>query len=416
MKKGEVTAFLSLIFILLLSTLGGIVESASIQLSKNQRRGDVDIAMESVFAEYQRNLLEKYDVFALEGTYETGEFSEENLIERLKFYGVKNAEQDIEAIQFLTDDSGRAFREQVIAYMKQKTGVSLVEEISNLSEKWKEPEKVESPLGGVEEKLPEENNPIADMAQIEKTGLLNYIVKNQSEISKKYIQRNSLPSQRALRKGRGMFKVRNDTSDALSKIYFGEYMLEKFAAADKPNETGKLSYELEYIIGGKASDRENLETVVRRLTAVRFGPNYSYMQQDEAKKTKAGALALLLSSIIAMPEAKEPIEQAILMAWAFKESMLDVRKLLEGGKVPLEKQKEDSEAGLSYREYLRMLLFLKSREDCTMRSLDVVEMNMQTAKGEFFRLDNCISKLKVRSVCQLRRGISYEFNTMYGYQ
>lgn len=193
-------------------------------------------------------------------------------------------------------------------------------------------------------------------------------------------------------------------------------MLEKFSGADKPNEEGKLSYELEYVLGGNASDRENLEAVVRKLTALRFAPNYGYMLQDEKKKAEAGALAFVLSAIIVMPELKEPIQQAILMAWAFKESMLDVRALLAGEKIALVKRREDSEDGLSYREYLRMLLFLKSTEDCTMRSLDVIEMNMRTKKGDFFRVDDCVSKLKMRSICHLRRGISYEFSTMYGYQ
>lgn len=52
MKKGEITAFLSLIFVLLLSFIGAIIESASIQISKSYARGNVDQAIHSVFAEY----------------------------------------------------------------------------------------------------------------------------------------------------------------------------------------------------------------------------------------------------------------------------------------------------------------------------------------------------------------------------
>lgn len=93
MKKGEVTAFLSLIFLLLLTVTASVVESASIQVMKNRRRGDMDRALESVFAEYQREMLEEFDVFSLEGTYGTGEFNEENVIKRLEFYGMRDAEQ-----------------------------------------------------------------------------------------------------------------------------------------------------------------------------------------------------------------------------------------------------------------------------------------------------------------------------------
>ena len=70
-KKGEVTAYLSLIFILFISFVGGIMESASVQMAKNYRRADMNRAMESVFAEYQKELLDEYEIFALEATYET---------------------------------------------------------------------------------------------------------------------------------------------------------------------------------------------------------------------------------------------------------------------------------------------------------------------------------------------------------
>ena len=50
-KKGEVTAYLSLIFILFISFVGGIMESASVQMAKNYRRADMNRAMDSVFAD-----------------------------------------------------------------------------------------------------------------------------------------------------------------------------------------------------------------------------------------------------------------------------------------------------------------------------------------------------------------------------
>ena len=79
--RGEVTAYLSLIFILLITFIGGIMESASIQLAKNYRRADTNRAMESVFAEYQKELLDEYDLFALDGSYETGSYGEQNIQE-----------------------------------------------------------------------------------------------------------------------------------------------------------------------------------------------------------------------------------------------------------------------------------------------------------------------------------------------
>ena len=52
MVKGEITVFLSLVFLLLLTLVGALLESASIQLAKNEKRADAGRAVESAFAEY----------------------------------------------------------------------------------------------------------------------------------------------------------------------------------------------------------------------------------------------------------------------------------------------------------------------------------------------------------------------------
>ena len=54
MKKGEITAFLSLIFVLMISFVTAILESAFVQAEKNQARLDMDRAVYSVFGEYQK--------------------------------------------------------------------------------------------------------------------------------------------------------------------------------------------------------------------------------------------------------------------------------------------------------------------------------------------------------------------------
>ena len=101
-----------------------MIESASIQNAKNYSRADMNRAMESVFAEYQKELLEDYDIFALEGSYETGHYSEDLLKRRLGYYGAGSLEHKVRAIEFLTDQGGRAFYRQAAAYMEHKYGLS----------------------------------------------------------------------------------------------------------------------------------------------------------------------------------------------------------------------------------------------------------------------------------------------------
>lgn len=451
MKKGEVTALLSILVLLFLSLTATIIESASVQITKNKRRADVYRATESVFAEYQKDLLKEYGVFALDGTYESGVFTEKNLLERLEFYGAGKGTYGIEKIQLLSDDFGKAFREQVLMYMRQKSGIENVEEVAETTTEWerqeenqeKYKEEGEKVTGSLEEslmeakqELPVENNPLGIFSEIKTKGMLCMVLPKKMNISEKEVVLNELPSHRKLRKGRGVFQTRKEKSQTMSKLYFTSYLLEKFSAADNPDEKKKLSYELEYIISGKESDRENLSTVVTKLVGLRFPVNYGFLLSDTIKKAEAETMATALAGVVALPALIGVMKQAILLAWAFGESIIDVRSLLAGEKIALMKNQENwklqlsvllkmgkedidvqkSENGLSYREYLRMLLFLQKEEECTMRSLDVIEMNIRQKKGKFFRVDSCVSKLEIRSICKIREKITYRFSTLYGYQ
>ena len=51
---------------------------------------------------------------------------------------------------------------------------------------------------------------------------------------------------------------------------------------------------------------------------------------------------------------------------------------------------KDMESGLAYREYLRMLLFLKSQDEVGMRTLDMVEQNLKIRYGQTFFSGRCL--------------------------
>ncbi|MCB6567350.1 DUF5702 domain-containing protein, partial [Desulfovibrio desulfuricans] len=75
-----------------------------------------------------------------------------------------------------------------------------------------------------------------------------------------------------------------------------------------------LAYELEYLLEGKANDSENLESVVKKLLLLRFGPNYGYLCTDTAKKAEAETLAAGLCTLLTVPGVTEIVKQAILLA------------------------------------------------------------------------------------------------------
>lgn len=445
--------YLSLVFILLLMLVGGVMESASIQTAKNYRRADMNRAIESVFAEYQKELLDSYDIFALEGSYESGNYSEELVQDRLKFYGVENTEQSLERIQFLSDDGAKGFVEQAVCYMEHKYGLDYLKDKISMTGIWKSQEE-QSEKYSKEEKdqantlgelidsgegtLPEEGNPISHVSSLKKESVLELVMPKEKSVSEKSVDLSGTLAFRKNNQGYGDFSDVAGETGTVSELLLGEYILEHFQTAVEEPEGGGLDYELEYILGGKGSDRENLEAVVKKLLLLRFVPNYVYLQGSAEKKAEAEALALTLCSLLTVPGITEAAVQGILFAWAYGESLVDIRSLLAGNKVPLVKSDEsfqlslaglltigetedlndgrDDTDGLSYREYLRMLLFLEKKESVALRALDLIEMDLVKKQGlSFFRADQCICRMEVKSTCHFRRGITYEFLTYFGY-
>lgn len=453
MEKGEVTAYLSLIFILLISFVGGIMEAASVQMAKNYRRADMNRAIESVFAEYQKELLEEYGIFALEGSYESGSYSEETIKNRLDFYGAQGIRQSVSRIEFLTDHGAEAFCGQVEAYMKHKYGLNLLQDKIGMTDVWKQQEeqakdcekdeiKQQKELSGLlqenEGRLPAEENPIEHVEQLKKSSLLDLIMPKDKPVSQKTINLGNTLSFRELNCGYGDFSDVAEEGGTLTSLILGEYLLEQFSNGAGEPGAGALDYQLEYILAGKGSDRENLEAVAGKLILLRFVPNYMHLQGSSTKKAEAEALALTLCSLLAVPAITEAAAQVILLAWAYGESLMDMRSLLRGNKVPLVKTDDswqlslsglmklgqegdlndgkDTQGGLPYKEYLRILLFLEKKETTAMRALDMIEQNLRTEHGlAFFKADQCISKIEVKSTCNLRRGIVYQFATYFGY-
>lgn len=418
MVKGEITVFLSLVFLLLLTLVGALLESASIQLAKNERRADAGRAVESAFAEYQKDLLERYGIFAIEGSYESGTMSEENILNRLSFYGAENIETEIAAIRYLTDQNGKEFLRQAVEYEKMKTGAAQMLE----SEK---------------EELPAENNPLADIVDIQAQALLNLVSPEGFTLSSKAVKSEETVSNRKLRQGYGTMKEKDN--GAGDTIFFNLYLIDKFGNAANKKKNTVLDYEMEYLLGGKASDKDNLEYVIGRIRILRFAVNYGYLLTDKDMQMEVDTLATTLSAVFLSPEIGPVIKHALLLAWAYGESLTDVKTLLAGKKVPAVKSKEswnltldgllelaknrsipegkETEEGNSYEQYLQMMLVLKSKEELSMRALDLVEMNLRSGMEKtFFRADACVSGADFDMTCYLRRGIRYQYHILYQYQ
>ena len=198
---------------------------------------------------------------------------------------------------------------------------------------------------------------------------------------------------------------RKKVNSPIEKISIIRYANKVFSSyTNEQNRTTK--YGLEYLIGGKTSDVANLKVVVRRLLLIREGINLAYLETDVQKSQEALTLALGVTSAVGNPELAEPVKHAILAAWAYAESVSDVRILLDGGHVSLRKTEaqwrtslehvgdclnasadETSREGLGYESYLQILLWTVSEEKITMRAMNLIEKNLDV------RMDNMVSRM-----------------------
>ncbi len=455
-SKAEITVFLSLVMVLFFAFVGAMVESSSIQISKYYKRGDVDVAMNSVFAEYQSSLLEEYGVFTLDASYESGIYEESKVLERIEFYGVTDSELNINRIQLLSDNDGAAFYQQMSYYIKNKYGLDSLQEFTSNTEIWEnqiesgESFEVESQDVTIEESQSgdEAEGQILEILDMNPSYILELVIPEGMSLSEQSITLHSVASQRSLNTGYGTFVADEDNSITKGFV-IGEYALEKFQDASSTNTVGAesvvqvekpLLYEVEYLLKGQGSDRENLQGVVYDLFLIRGAANYICLMQSATKQAEIKSLGLVLATLATQPELEPAFSQAITVAWACGEGVMDIRNLLSGGKVTLIKSETDwqlslanlltlgisnnhtevtdeLESGLSYQDYLRMMLYLENQEDVTMRMLDLIELNLNATDSDGnFKVDACVNKIGITCKSTVVGGFTYEFPVYCEYQ
>ncbi len=450
MKKGEITAFLSLVFVLILAFVTSILNSAVIQTTKSIKRQDVDRALFSLFGEYDPILFEQYDLFAVD-TGTTGDETSSQILGRLHYYGSSDIKHEISGIQFLTDQMGAAFKEQAIQYMAYTYGLSTVTDLVGMTKEW---EKVEIASNEIKDQNAEFDQGLSEITsqesgkeqfefvhEMQKLPLLSTVLPKNFECSAKTVEQEGTFSMRKQNVGKGEFYIRSDSSSLQSNLLFKEYLLKKFTnALSSKEETAikQLSYEVEYLIGGKNNDKDNLEVVLRKIAWLRTGANYIFLMNDPKKKAEAEAMAAVLAVLIFFPEGIQLITQILLITWAFAEGVQDLKELMRGNKIPLikkegqwqvsldavihkqtlqnESQSTQQQGGLAYKDYLRILLFLKKADTLTMKALDRIEGNLrQNHEKPDLCIDSYMTKIRLKNQAIIHPGIHYEFPAYFGY-
>lgn len=479
MKHGSITVYLSMSLLLAIGLIVTVLESARIQGLKAQMIMGAESALDSVFAEYDKTMFEKYGITLFDGgtdgiqiketmlDYFSQEYSgtANEIFAGFTWYPLTAEDVYPQKIIRAVDAKGSIFAHLVTEFMKYNAVGDQAERIleqlnilekgedarndaedakeeairtdwgmqgeTNVSRKTDIPVKhmaqvilenteIEDNTGEEENKFDQEryekeweDSMVSDVEEIKAGGFLKLVLPRGSALSGEAIETEDLPSGQ-IPEGEPL-TFQNGLDDLGREVLYNVYLTEYFPSFVTEEKRNGPQYELEYILFGKDSDEANLKAAVNRLLLIREGLNILHILQSPEKMEAVLAMATAIMGWTLIPAIVTLTQAALVGAWAYGESIMDVRTLLGGGKISLIKNQEEwnlslqgvadllkgtiaegkeGENGLTYTDYLMLLLFLEDKEEKYYRTMDMVQVNMRKTNPDFL-MRECIFGVQV---------------------
>ncbi len=439
-SSGSITIFLTLTLTLILSMLFSTIESARRFAMTSYLEGISRISMDSMFASYCSQLWEDYHVFSLIT-------SEPEFRGNLESYIKKNSNNsflsatlsDIKINDFsnISGKNGEHFINQVLSYMRYmevsyiadyffaESGVEYdASGLVALADGDLSSETFDSlNFGNLYDMVTSSNEALIDesytldfslsdsfslealknITHIFDDTLLYYVVEDTNDLSFATIEIEGYPSSSIDISSEEMLS----SYEFYERFLFCEYLLNHFSTYTTETKDIPLKYQTEYLLCGLPSDDDNLLCAVKKLVLLRFGFNVLHILSD---KEKTNILSGISKTVTAIPALPLIIQLLLTCLWALSESVIDVRDLLSGKNVPLFKSADDwslsldniltfdyytesantDNDGLSYNNYLEMLIINENIHSLAIRALDLIQLDISTNINDTFLISNCI--------------------------
>lgn len=387
------TVYLSLIFGIVLSLLFVFVEGAAIGAVRAQAELVADLGLDSVFAEYNREILNQYELFFVDSSYGSVNGGTGMVEKRLSDYmsynmtpdkgimmlfehnllRLENPYLEIAEVSYASDDACMVWKAQAVNYMKAVYGGDLIAGVQEHIDTVKSNGLTERDVAGeiAEQKLAFEEA-LKDKGIVEfgaesgegysyqkvsgvfdkvvGGGILALALPGGYAVSGAVMDAGPYFSARkkggAVNRGIGLHEGIDRPDGIADELIYGEYLMKKCGNYMKPKDTGLLKYQIEYILYGFNSDAGNLRRNAELLFALRSAANLTSIYADSAKQSQAEMIATIVCALLLSPELTDLMKAIILGVWALMETVSDMRQLLEGGRVPLIKGSADWNTGI----------------------------------------------------------------------
>lgn len=452
-QKGSITLFSAIALLLISATIFTLLEGVRFSELNHLASLQTEVVMDAVLSNYNNDLWENYHLLG------TDRATAENIIYEISngkssglgtnLLRLKREDASMVSYTLLTDGNGAVFVNTVSAYMRNNLLYEVIREIYSQYESVKsvidtnqvDGSNIENALEKIEENESEEANSVGtsdtedenrelmvrsileSAKQWIEMELLELVLEDTQNLSDKEVAFENSVLERVLDEGM------NYTQEEISwedRILFQQYLCTYMSHFREVKEDRELDYEVENLLEAKNNDLQNLEGIISKLLVIRAAANYLHLISNAQKQAKAEAMATLLAGASLNPVFISAVKTGLLTAWALAESILDVRALLAGKKVPLIKSEEywttnfeeiteimnefvvakECSWGLGYENYLGILLLLKEEEDVAMRALQLQELTIRKQRiDDSFRIDTLMTRIGVN--------IEYSYNPVF---
>ena len=256
---------------------------------------------------------------------------------------------------------------------------------------------------------------LENAAHIKASGLLNKVIPDLSQLSLKgcYYDCNLQTREKECGTLGG-----NTNKEWYQRILVLSYVEDYFSNYCNPKEGHYFTYEMEYVICGKENEWENLEGALRRILLIREAANAAHILQDTEKMEKIRAIGEIIGVLAGGNVGViKTVEVGLVAAWAYMESILDVRSISSGREIPLIKNQsewttdisnlqrvfdvnakaKECEKGLDYTDYLKQLLFTVENQKMAYRMMEVMEMGLRKQENcENARMDSMVAIMRFK--------------------
>lgn len=380
-KKGSTSIFLLFILAAMVMLTAAFAYAAKKAAFTSYCDGLLQLAGKSVLSEFDLELKERYGLFAFDRSgQEVTRIVAEDADYALEFSdrdGLKEIQVDFGGQQL---GSGMALKEQILAHMRFAIRNHVLDHVLG-----KQPQREDS-----EEKVERQERDRTLRNQKIIRSLPSFPLRDSSPGFAAWIEQ--VKSQ--LGDVEAIFDQTKDT------YLVDRYILENFKNAQGeavPYDTF-FSNEVEYILEGNYSNKENYSQARKGILLFRSGLNAAHLYLDEEKRTKTLAAAEVLTP----GPAAVLTQAAIIGTWSLAEAENDARLLERGRPVALFKDKTTwateldavlkeldhgcidtgSDKGLRYEDYLMVFLHFQNETIKLARVMDLIQINL---KGTYER-------------------------------